>query len=315
MKMSETLPQRPILRDGPERLLDTTGISIDRMPMLQVIFDRMVAQCAENLRPLCAAPTFFSVTSIGTERIGDILEAYESNVVVAIFQAQAWDSRILIGLDHNLVFTMVETLFGGDGSEPPHTEKRPLSNIELRLSQTLFEMLVKAMQSSVAAVSETVFKFERIETKLDFAVIAPRNTFGVITRINLRILGRHGEMFVVIPQSALNLIRQDLGRDLSNETVVRDPRWTMQIQDEIYRAEVAVRGIIEEHHFILGDIADLQVGQVLALQATTKSRVKLECNAEPLFWCNLGQDDGFYTLRIDEFIDQDLGFINDVLSH
>ncbi|ACB96374.1 flagellar motor switch protein FliM [Beijerinckia indica] len=310
--MLDTSLQPPKRLTGPERLLDTAGVSIDRMPMLHVIFDRMVAQCSESLRQYSAAPAVFTVSSIGTERIGDILDAYENNTVVAIIHVQAWDSRILVGFDRAFISTLIETFYGGDGSEPPNIEKRPLSNIEIKLAQTIFDLLPKALQTSFSTISETVFKFERLETKLDFAVIAPRNTFGFITRINLRILGRHGEMFVVIPQSSLNSIRQELGRDLANDAVVRDPRWTKQIQNEISRTEVEVRAIIEDSHFVLGDFTELKIGQVLPLQATTKSRAKLECNAEPLFWCQVGQEDGFYTLRVEDFIDQEKDFIEGI---
>ena len=120
-------------------------------------------------------------------------------------------------------------------------------------------------------------------------------------------------MFVLIPQTALNSIRQDLVRDLSAEMSVRDPRWTKQIHSEIGQTEIEVRGVIEERHFSLEDIACLKIGQVLTLQATPKTRVKLECNAGHLFWCYLGQADGFYTLRVEDFVNQEQELIDDLL--
>jgi flagellar motor switch protein FliM len=75
-----------------------------------------------------------------------------------------------------------------------------------------------------------------------------------------------------------------------------------------------MRGLIEERHFVLDDLAGLRVGQILALQATIKTRVKLECNAEPLFWCSLGQDGGCYTLRVEDVINKEQAFIEDVVS-
>jgi flagellar motor switch protein FliM len=311
--MSEKPAPNVTLKEGAERLLDAAGVSVDRMPMLHIIFDRMAAQCSENLHQLSATPAFFSVDATSTKRIGDVLDAYESNIVIGIFHVQAWDSRILIGLDHNFVFTLAEVLFGGDGGEAPSLERRQLSGIELRMAQKIFALFGKSLKGSFAAVCETTFKLERVETRLDFAVIAPKNTFGVTTKINLRILGRHSQMFILIPQAALNSVRQQLGRDLSNDMSVRDPGWTKQIESEIGRTEVAVRGVIEERHFVLADIATLKVGQVFALQATTKTRVKLECNAEPLFWCNLGQAGGFYNLKIDDFVNREQEFIEDVI--
>jgi len=53
---------------------------------------------------------------------------------------------------------------------------------------------------------------------------------------------------------------------------------------------------------------------VLKLQATPRSRLKIESNHQPLFWCHLGQSEGFYTVRIDELFDRDQEFINNVLN-
>jgi flagellar motor switch protein FliM len=129
----------------------------------------------------------------------------------------------------------------------------------------------------------------------------------------LRILGRDGNMFVLIPQTALNSVRQDLVREVSAEISVCDPRWAKQIQSEISQTEVTVRGVIEQRHFSLEDIATLKIGQVLTLEGTANTRVKLECNAESLFWCDLGQADGFYTLRVEDFVSREQEFIDDIL--
>lgn len=301
------------LKDKPERLLDGARISVDRMPMLHVIFERMASLCSDALRQLSSSPALFSVNSIVPERIGDVLDGCDGNVVIAVVYVQAWESPLLLGLDHGFLFALAEALFGGDGGEPPAAEKRQLSNIELRLAEKAFDLFVKALQSAFATVCETAFKLDRVETRADFAVIAPRTAFGVKTNIKVRILGRDSEIFVLIPQAALNSVRQDLVRDLSAEMQVRDPRWSKQIHTEIGRTEVAIRGVIEEHQFTLGDIVELEAGRVLALQATAKTRVKLECNAEPLFWCELGQSDGFYTLRLDDFVNQEQEFIDDLV--
>ncbi|QBR72661.1 flagellar motor switch protein FliM [Beijerinckiaceae bacterium] len=301
------------LKSASERLLDAAGVSVDRMPMLQVIFDRLAAQGSEMLRQLSASIALFTVDSISTVRIGEFLDEVDGQVVVGIIYAQAWDSRLLVGLDHNFIFALAETLFGGDGTEPPATEKRALSNIELRLAERAFELFGKALHTSFSTVCDTVFKLDRVETRVDFVTLAPRTAFGIMTKMKVRLLGRESEMFVLIPQSALNSIRQELVRHTASDISIRDPRWTKQIQSEIGRTEIAVRGVIEERHFTLGDIAGLEIGKVLSLQATAKSRVKLECNAEPLFWCDLGQGDGLYTLRIDEFVNQEQEFIEDIL--
>ncbi len=281
--------------------------------MLQVIFERLASQCSDALRQLLPIPALFSVESISTERIGDVIDGHDGDAVIGIVYVQAWESRLLIGLDNDFIFALADALFGGDGSEEPVFEKRPLSSIELRLAEKAIDIVGTALQGSFSTVCETTFKLDRIETRLDFVVIAPRTAFGIRAKFNARIMGRDISIFILIPQTALNSVRQELEREPSAELSVRDPRWSKQIQEEVGRTEVSIRAVIEERQFTLADIASLQPGQVMILQANAKTKVKLECNSEPLFLCDLGQSDGFYTLRTDNFIDQDQEFLNDIV--
>jgi flagellar motor switch protein FliM len=297
-----------------DRLLDAAGISIERLPMLRLAVDRMTSLCADSFRPMTTSPAFFSPTKMATGRIGDILDAYAGNVVVAVYHAPEWDSRILFGLDRGFLFTAVETVFGGDGNEPPFEFERPFSTLELRMAQLMCDQAANALKSAFAPISEVSFKFERIETRLDFVSIGRPSNLAVVAKIGLRALERGGEMLVVIPQSALNPMRQILARDASSDVSARDPRWAKQFENEIRRTEVTLRATIEEQHLTLGDIAALKVGQVLKLQATPTSRIKLECNDQALFWCQLGQGDGCYTIRIEDFVDQEQEFLDDILA-
>jgi flagellar motor switch protein FliM len=300
--------------DIRDMLLDSAGLSIDRLPMLHVIFDRMTTSCAEHLRHMAASPMYYSLSGIESGRISEILEMYEANAIAGIFHAPEWDSHILIGFDRDFIYTMVEVLFGSDGSEPPVEEARGFSNIELRMAQTLFEQVAKALQASFSLVSDTKFKLERLETRMDFAIIGRRNNQAVAAKFLLQALNRGGEMFVIIPQSALNPMRKSLSRVVSGESTGRDPRWLKQMASEVKKTEVTLTAVLEERFLTLGEIAELKVGQVIELQATPRSRVKLESNHQGLFWCHIGQSDGAYVLKIDETIDQEKEFLDDVLA-
>jgi flagellar motor switch protein FliM len=299
--------------DIRDMLLDAAGLSLDRLPMLHVIFDRMSTSCAEHLRHMAASPMYYSLSGLESGRITEILEMYEANAVAGIFHAPEWDSHILIGFDRDFIYTMVEVLFGSDGSEPPVEEARGFSNIELRMAQTLFEQVAKALQASFSLVVDTKFKLERIETRMDFAVIGRRNNQAVAAKFLLQALNRGGEMFVIIPQSVLNPMRKALSQVVTGESSGRDPRWMKQIATEVKKTEVTLKAVLEERFLTLGEITDLKVGDVIELQATPRSRVKLEGNQQGLFWCHIGQSEGSYVLKVDEMIDQEKEFLDDVL--
>lgn len=305
-----TATSRP---EVPDRLLDAAGISIDRLPLLRIVFDRLGTQCTDNIRHMTASPLYFLLSDIISARTGDVLDGYEGSAIVAIFHAPGWDSHILIGIDRAFMYSAVEALFGADGSEPPGSDERAFSNIETRVAGYMFEQIAKALRSSFAGVADTPLNFERIETRMDLAVIGRRNNLSLIAKFDIQTLERGGEMFVMIPQSALHPMRQNLARAASSDPSVRDPRWSKQIQREVKRAEVTLKAVLEQREMTLGEIAELKVGQVLRLQATPDSRVKVECNNQTLFWCELGKANGGYQLRVQDFVDEEQEFIDDIL--
>jgi flagellar motor switch protein FliM len=297
-----------------DHLLDAAGISVDRLPMLNVIFDRMATLCGDALRSMSTSPCYFSLSNIHNGRLGDILEAYEPNAIAAVFYASEWDSRIVVGFDRDFVFTMIEVLFGSDGTEPPLDEERSFTNVEIKVTQALIDRVGKALQMAFASTSRITLKLERIETRMDFAVIGRRNNMAVCVNILLQALARGGELFVVIPHSALNPLRQSLTHVTPGDGQSTDPGWSRQMHTEIERTEVALTAVLEEQMLTLDDVANFQIGQVIDLRATPRSLIRLECNDQTLFWCHLGQSEGCYSLKIADPVDQKQEFIDDILS-
>lgn len=64
----------------------------------------------------------------------------------------------------------------------------------------------------------------------------------------------------------------------------------------------------------LGAVAALKPGDLIQLSATPKTPIKLEANNQALFWCQLGQADGVYKLRVDNVFDPEQEFLGDLLN-
>jgi flagellar motor switch protein FliM len=310
--VQEGSSQAGVRRESSNKLVDTAGISVERLPMLRVVFDRMIASFSEQIRQMTTTSALFSVKEIGTGRIADVLKRCDGDVIGAVYFVPEWEARLFVCFDRRFMVTLIEVLFGGTGNEWT-VEDRPFSGADQRIARIVLDYAAKALETSFAAVVETTLRFELIESRMEFVVIGRRSNFSVITKIELQSLGHGGEMLVVIPQPALNAIRHTLEREPAEGTLTRDPRWAKQMQSRLGRTEVTLRAVIEERQFTLADIADLRVGKILQLQATPRSRVRLECKDQPLFWCELGQGDGLYTVRISENVDQEREFIDDIL--
>lgn len=289
-------------KGAAEKLLDNPGLTVERLPMLSVIFDRLAASCAEGVRPLSPSIMSFFVNSISTAHVWDVLDAYDGSIAAILYSPEL-DARILVGLDRRCIFALMEVLLGGDGSEPASEDDRAFSTLEIRIAQTIFEIASEALRSAFDAVIATTFRLERIETRMDFTIMGRRNVLAVVAKILIQAMDIGGQMFVVIPQPALTPIRQQLARDLSSDGSASDPRWLKRMQEGVQKAEVLAVGVLDEQTLTLGDVATWRVGDLLPLKASAASKVRLDCRQQPLFWCELGQANGNYTLKIADRVD------------
>ena len=209
--------------------------------MLRIIFDRLAMQCSENARQLSTAPAYFSVHSIKTERLGKILEAAEGKVVAAILHVQAWDARIMVGLDNRLVF-------GGRGPVRRRRQRGALCRKprldeyrDARRQRRSID-LPAGLHRAFSVIEETHFKFERVRDAAWISRSLRRATISLSwLKLNWRIPERADEFFVAIPQAALNPIRQSLTADHSNDATAPDPRWSNRSRQRSARPRSSCR--------------------------------------------------------------------------
>lgn len=311
--MLEDASGSPAARLTAEKLLETPKLAIDRLPVLPLIFERFGTACTEGMRELCAEPTTFFINQIESTNSWDVLESYEDSAA-AIFYSSEWDSRILIGLDRRCIFSLMEAMYGGDGKEMPYEGERPFSTLETRVARTAAEIAARALQVAFLPGIATSFTFERVETRIDFSLLGQRNIPVVVGQILFQVLDQGGRIYILIPQSALHPLREKLARELPPEAQVKDPRWITGLQNGVAKSEVTVHAALEGREATLAELAQLQVGQVLALNSTTRSLIALECEDQRLFWCKLGQANGSLSLVVEEAIDEKDEFMGDILA-
>jgi flagellar motor switch protein FliM len=304
--------QNAAQRKSQDPLVDQSGFAVDRLPMLGVVFDELTNGLSEGLRQLCRTPTTFSVAEIATANLFETLTASKGSIA-AVLHSPELDARSLVIVDRSFVLSMIQILLGGDAHTLHPLPERPFTKIEMNLIQRLFETTAKSLQGAFSEVAEASFKLERQDTIVDTGILGRRDAPVVVAAIDFQARGLRGRMSVVIPQTPLLPIRQKLAREIAVESAAGDPRWARQLQNGVSSAEISVKGVLEEISMTLGEIAAMEVGHVLKLRGTGMGRVRLECGEHDLFWCQLNQVEGRYSLEIEEPIVQSQDTLDDIV--
>ncbi len=286
------MPKNPAQSAAAKRMLETLTetpkLHIDRLPVLHQIFERVATTCTENLRLYCSAPTTFFVNQVKGDNSWDVLENYE-DAIAAIYYVPEWDSLMLMGVDRKFVFSLLDVAYGADGNEMPFESDRPFSSLECRFAKEILTMAAGALEHCFQAVSPTTFKFDRIESSVEFTIMGPTDVPVVATQVLFQVMDAGGRMFILIPQSALYPLRKKLEREHHPISVPQDPRWAQRMQRGIAQTDVKLQAILDKRMMTLGEVTNFKVGQVVPLQTHAHDLITLETGGETLYTAKLGQ--------------------------
>ncbi len=300
--MTEASPQSNAASIG-ERLKALAKLSIDKLPVLNTVMERTAASCVEDFREYCS-PTFSAfVNQIVSGDSWDLLEALSDSVAV-IFYCREWDARVVIGLERRLMFAITEAMFGGEGTEAPFEAARPFTALEMRIGRAVCEFAAKSLEKAFAAIHEISLEPERTETALEFTTLGQTSMMMIHAQILLQVLDQGGLMYVLIPQSSLNPIRQKLERERKPLPSSFDPRWTHALHHRISTTEVQVNAYIEGRDMRLSELVKLKPGATIELEGSGKDII-LECEGDRLFRGHLGQSQGYFAITVDAPINDD----------
>jgi len=293
-------------------LVGGRGNGVERLPMLRVGLETVAKGCAEDFGRLASMPMKLVLGGIESGTAGDLLAGERSSSAVALLEAPGWATRVLVTAPRATVFTVVEGLLGGDGSQPPHAEERPLSKIEVGVAGVFFASIAKALSAAFAPIAPSAFNLVTTADQPDFERIAlAEPMLAAKYRLEVSEVAL-GEIVIAIPSAALGALQKPLSRVPEKDTSRPDPGWTRLIEKEVNRASVTLVAVLDERPGTLGEITQFQVGEIIELKAGAQSRVRVECNGERLMWCDLGKSGGAYTLRVDAFVDREQEFIDEI---
>src|SRR5260221_1433020 len=136
---------------GIRAIIDLAMVSYERLPMLEIVFDRLVRLMTTSLRNFTSDNVEVSLDRITSVRFRGYLKSVPLPAVLCVFKAEEWDNFGLMTVNSGLIYSIIDVLLGGRrGQTAVRVEGRPYTTIESNL--------VKRMIEVVLADAELAFK-------------------------------------------------------------------------------------------------------------------------------------------------------------
>ncbi|MBK7899027.1 MAG: flagellar motor switch protein FliM [Azonexus sp.] len=271
-----------------------------RMPTMELINERFARYLRIGLFNYMHRNAEISVGPIRVQKYSEFIRNLVVPTNLNLVVAKPLRGTALFVFDPNLVFLVVDNMFGGDGRFHTRVEGRDFTPTEQRIIQGLLTVVFNEYGKSWKPVCDIQFEYVRSEMNSQFANIATPSEIVVSTTFTLEFGGATADMHICFPYSMLEPIRDLLYSTMQSDQLSTDKRWITTLRKQLQGAEVEIAAHLGRAEISLGQILKLKIGDVIPINIP--DRVVAHVDNIPLMECRYGQQNGQYALKIERFI-------------
>ena len=287
-------------RAGIQAILNSALVSYERLPMLEVVFDRLVRMMTTSLRNFTSDNVEVSLDDILSQRFGDYLNSIPLPAMLTVFKAEEWDNFGLMTVDSSMIYSIVDVLLGGRrGTAAMRVEGRPYTTIERTLVERMIHVVLADLSAAFDPLSPVTFRFDRLETNPRFATISQPSNAAIVARLRIDMEDRGGRLEILIPFATLEPVRELLLQMFMGEKFGRDSIWETHLAEEMWFTEVPLEAVLDTQVLPLSRVLDMKVGSKMLLNATADSPIILRCGDQPMFVGKMGKRGANIAIRVD----------------
>jgi flagellar motor switch protein FliM len=290
----------PARRNGIRALIETDVADHQRLPMLEVVCDRMLRSFATSMRALTTDPMEVSLAGVSGGRFGDLMNRAALPAMFGVFRIEPWNSHGVITIEPGLIYAAVDALLGGrQGSgSPPRVEGRAFTTIETSLVGRLLEQVLSDFSSAFAQVAPITARLERIETSPRFAFIVGPSIVTAHCQFRIDMEGRGGRFGLLLPTTSLEPVREQLTLRFAGERSGTQDSWAAPIEEAVRALHLPLRAVVGRRVMTLEALQALGPGDHLAFDPEPDAPAALVHDGMILARAQLGRRSGRAALRL-----------------
>lgn len=271
-----------------------------RMPTFELINERFARFLRIGLFNHMHRTVEISVGPIKVQKYSEFVRNLVVPTNLNMVSVKPLRGTSLFIFDPNLVFIVIDNMFGGDGRFHTRVEGRDFTQTEQRMIQGLLDVVFKEYQKAWEPVHKISLEYVRSEMNSQFASIATPAEVVVSTTFTLELSGATADMHICFPYSMLEPLRDLLNSTMQTDQVSTDRRWVSLLRKQLLDAEVEIVANFGQTKITLGEIVKLKPGDIIPIHVPPKLIV--EVDHATLMECQYGQQSGQYALRVERFM-------------
>ena len=272
-----------------------------RLPTLEMINERFARAFRIGLFNMLRRTAEMSVESVQMMKFQEYMHTLHVPSSLSLMRVRPLRGTSLLVMDAKLVFSVVDTFFGGSGRFYTRIEGREFTPVEIRIIERMRQQVFQDLKEAWKMAMDVDFEFMNMEVNPQFANIVSPSEIVVVTRFGIELESGGGEMHITMPYSAVEPIREILDSGMASDRMEKDERWGRALKEEIRDATVKLKVELCRKQITLRDLMMMRPGDVIPVDLPRT--VPVIVSGVPCFRGSVGRADDRYAVKITDRID------------
>lgn len=292
-----------------EQLTGETGEPDRVLEAARAMAERAIPALREALNAEVATPLEIDIETVTIGRFAEAKPADGTFATMVVAASESSPDALVLVADAYAAALLLAALFGADAELPVAAITREPTATELDVIAMAFESVAGVINGSGERSMTLNLPLAQPLAGRELSKRILRDGPAVTIRFRLSMPGGSGALALTMPQRVL--LKHRVNEEQPEAGT--EPAWRARFGEEIMRSSVDLTATVDIDRMTLGQIAGLEVGQVIAFPEGAQAQTKLAARGRTLFVCEFGKLGQNYTVRVSDHFDASKDFIDGLL--
>jgi len=273
-----------------------------RMPGLEIANERFARAFRNSVSSVLRRFVDVNIQSINMMKFGEFMKTMPLPSNINIFRMKPLKGLALFVIEAPMVFALVECFFGGSTVKYVKAEGRYFTPIEQKIIQKILGLALSDMAACWQGIAMIEPEYVSNEINPQFVTIVQAPEIVIKIEIHVEIENFTGKMYFCIPYSVVEPVKEKLCSGIQADKFEVDARWVEGLQQRLSESSVEMVAEAGSIQIPIGDIMNLEVGNILHLGVHTESDFVVKVEGVPKFRGVPGYRKGNRAVKITEIL-------------
>ena len=250
----------------PYDLTSQDRIIRGRMPTLEMTNEKFARTFRSTLSSLLRKVISITAVSADTIKFGEFLKTLPVPTSLHLFRMDPLRGTAIFIVESKIIFTLVDIIFGGTGTEAFKIEGREFTAIETNLIKKVVLGALTDLEKCWKSIIDLKISYQRAEVNPQFAQIVPSADVVVVMNFEIEVESTSGVASICIPYSMIEPIKEKLSAGFQSEQMEVDKVWANRFRSSLLNSYIDYFVELGRAQVSAKDIGNLKKGDVIQLE-------------------------------------------------